>query len=121
MDMVKIIPTEPKPEIPKEIKKLPESYGVDSRFEYHLVKRNENAAVYKDKNCNSWEVFRIKVRKGRVGVINGRWVVFPSAECVPTDKSFGYWAFHHSSEAAAMKKFEILSKIPAGQKIPEGV
>lgn len=111
-------PIGPKPEVPTEIKKLPEMYRVDSSFEYHLVARNENAAIYKDAKSNNWEVFRVKLRKGRVGMIKGNWVVFQTAERVPTDNDFGFWAFHHSNEKIAMEKYEMLSKLPPNAKLP---
>lgn len=109
---------------PTTYEKLPQT-KTKNGYEYVQVARNAKAAVYEqkvEKEINGevgktvgFEVFQILVGKAyslvqKHGNKKGQVYNYPAAEKFPGNEDFGKWAWSFVSKAAAMEKFEELSK-----------
>jgi len=89
-------------------KPLPEKLQKNG-FEYTLVERDINRAIYKQhvgENCYYFEVFIIKTRKA--GTFKGKPI--PEREVFPSDECFGKSAWSCQSYEKALIRFNALPK-----------
>lgn len=84
-----------------ELRKLPEQYSVTG-YDYRMVKRGNKGVIYHCKKIDSFEVFMIKVAK-ETTVMGNR---VPERERVPSNESFGTWAWCTSYENKAEQLFQ---------------
>jgi hypothetical protein len=103
------------------MKKLPDTFEKNG-LNYKMVERNDKAVIYQQFNAENlpigYEVFRVKIQKETDMVLNGVSVHLEEKEALPSNESFGLWAWGYDTLPMAIAKFMELSK---DSKVEESV
>jgi len=95
---------------------LPETFKKNGYF-YFMLSRGDNAVIYEQsaredcvfmKDVCGYEVFEIRIQKESTRTIMGQDITYPEKERLPSDESFGYWAWTFRTWETAIKKFNEL-------------
>ena len=91
-------------EAKEDVRPLPKEYK-HSGMTFQQVARTKKAAIYKEKDSETYEVFLIKTAKATTIKAGGKMTDVPARERIPGNNDFGVWAWSYTSKDAAERKF----------------
>jgi len=83
-------------------------------FNYQLIKKNDSAFLYsisEGKKLRGFEVFRKRISKASIALMNGVEVIREEQEAFPCNNDFGTWAWAYITLPFAMKRFESIKLV----------